>query len=221
MATQALHLNSRLESKTLPITLHNTELKDAVRFSAILSAPENDSDPAASKMDISRAEDIITKQREFATQPTILGDDGQVASGPSRVNMVVELTSAEGNGTVIGLGGYGAIKDWTRDGRKVRAGDAGVMIDPAYRGKGYASEAMKLAIDWAFTPVSTGGPQLDLVTVTTLEGNAPMIKLTDEKLGLKGLGCRRESPEEDADGAIEMYYELTKELWESRQETVQ
>lgn len=219
MATQALHSTTRLESKTLPIILRNTELKDAARYSAILSDPANDSDPSASKMGIQRAQEIITKLRESANQPTILDEDGRVASGPSRVNMVVELTGAEGDGTVIGLGGYGAIKDWTRDGRKVRAGDAGVMIDPAYRSKGYASEAMKLAIDWGFTPVSAGGPQLDLVTITTLEDNAAMIKLTDEKLGLKGLGCRRESSEEDVDGAIEMYYELTKEAWESRKRT--
>ncbi len=216
MATQVLHLHTRIESKTLPIVLRNIEPRDAARFSAILSDPANDSDPNASKIDIPTAENIIAKQRESASQPTITGADGAVVSGPGRVNMVVELTSAHGDGTVIGLGGYGAIKDWVRDGRKVRAGDAGVMIDPAYRGKGYATEAMRMAIDWAFTPVDAGGPQLDLVTITTGEENAAMVKLVDEKLGLRSQGNRRESPEKNAKGAIEMYYELTKEKWESR-----
>lgn len=217
MATQAVHLQTRIESKTLPIILRNAEVKDAARFAAILSDPSNDSDPNASKIDTATAVKFITQMRESATQPTILGTDGTVTSGPGRVNMVVVLVGSQGDeGTVIGLGGYGAIKDWVRDGRKVRAGDAGVMIDPAYRGKGYATEAMKMAIDWAFTPVSAGGPQLDLVTITTVADNSAMIKLVDEKLDLKSKGQRRESPEEDTNDVIEMYYEFNKEQWDSR-----
>ncbi|KAJ2977548.1 hypothetical protein NQ176_g4311 [Zarea fungicola] len=118
-------------------------------------------------------------------------------------------------GEVIGLGGYGAIKDWVRDGKSIRAGDVGAMIDPAHRGRGYATEAFRLAINWAFTSAREGGPQLDLVTITTGEGNGAMIRLADEKLGLKGKGTRRNSPEQGAEDTIELYYELTKEDWQT------
>lgn len=117
---------------------------------------------------------------------------------------------------IIGLGGFGAIKDWEREGRKIRAGDAGVVIDEKYRGKGYAVEAMKLAIDWAFTPVADGGPQLDIVTVTTTATNKAMLALTDDKLGLRGKGVLRDH--EFGDPAGEMYYELTAEEWKALKE---
>lgn len=217
---EASHLHTRLESPTLPILLRTTEARDAPRFSAVLSDPSSASDPNAKPLDIPTAQNAITKQRESAAVPTVLNADGSVASGPGRVNMVVVLkgeTAADGagaDGLVIGLGGYGAIKDWVRDGKNIRAGDVGALIEPAYRGRGYATEAFRLAIDWAFTPVSEGGPQLDLVTITTLDDNAAMVKLADEKLGLKSLGQRRGSPEEGGEGKFEMYYELTKMDWE-------
>lgn len=210
------HLHTRLASKTLPIVLRTTQPADAARFSAILSDPSNASDPNAKPLDVARAQTIIAAQRESASVPTVLDPvAGKVVSGPGRVNMVVELLPEDGSaGLVIGLGGYGAIKDWVRDGRKIRAGDVGAMIDPAYRGKGYATEAIRLGIDWAFTPVSEGGPQLDLVTITTTEDNAPMVKLANEKLGLKGRGTRRASPEEGAESTVELYWELTKNDWQ-------
>lgn len=153
--------------------------------------------------------------RESASQPTIVDPQGNVISGPSRVNMMLVLKSEDGgsgqNEAVIGLGGFGAIKNWERDGRKIRAGDVGVMMDPAYKRRGYGVEAMKMAIDWAFSPTEEGGPQLDLVTITTLEDNGPMLKLVHEKLGLEGKGIAR--PAEFDESKKEMYYELTKEDW--------
>lgn len=129
--------------------------------------------------------------------------------------MVVILVNSDAqtsNGEVmIGLGGYGAIKDWERDGRKIRAGDVGVLLDPEHRGKGYAVEAMKLAIDWAFTPVSSGGPQLDLVTITTLKDNAVMLGIVNDKLGLKGRGVSR--PAEFDTAKQEVYFEMKPEEW--------
>ncbi|KJZ79822.1 hypothetical protein HIM_00536 [Hirsutella minnesotensis 3608] len=170
-----------------------------------------------------------------------LAPEGVVASGPDRVNLAVVLlagpsTTSSGAGAtsragtrlddedkgpdspggdeVIGLGGFGAIKTLhhpSRPGRSLRAGDAGVLIGESHRARGYAAEAMRLAIDWAFTPVAQGGPQLDLVTVTTLRDNAPMIALAERHLGLAGKGVLR--PAEGGEPVGEMYYELWPEEW--------
>lgn len=213
--TEVSHLHTRLVSPTLPIVLRTCEIADAPRFSAILSDPANDTDPNARKLDVAAATAALTKMRESATTPTILNADGTaVLSGPGRVNMVVELLRENDDPLVIGLGGYGCIKDWVRDGKAIRAGDVGAMIDPAYRGKGYATEAIRLAMDWAFTPVSESGPQLDLVTITTLADNAAMVRLADDKLGLKSYGTRKASDEKGHEAQFEMYYELNKKDWQ-------
>ncbi|KAG8422926.1 hypothetical protein J3459_009953 [Metarhizium acridum] len=206
---QAQHLCTRIESPTLPLALRTIEPRDAPRHSAILTADMRSSDPWAGGVSVSRSEELIAGQRESAAVPTVLGPDGEVVGGPGRVNMVLVLTS-EGD-RVIGLGGFGAIKDWERRGGRVRAGDAGVVVDEAYRGNGYAAEAMRLAVDWAFTPVAAGGPQLDLVTVTTAATNTPMLALAEDKLGLRGKGVLRHH--ESGHAAGEMYYELTAAEW--------
>lgn len=210
--TEVSHLDTRLASATLPIVLRTIHPADAARFAAILSDPANASDPHAQPLSAATAASIIAKQRASAAVPTVL-DSGRVASGPGRVNMVVELLGG-GDNLVVGLGGFGAIKDWVREGRPLRAGDVGAMIDPAHRGKGYATEAIRLAIGWAFTPASAGGLQLDLVTITTGEDNAAMVKLAEDKLGLKGRSTRRPSPEEGQENTTEIYYELTSKDWQ-------
>lgn len=216
--TEVSHLDTRLVSQTLPIVLRTIQPGDAARFAAILSDPANASDPHAKPLDAAAAAAIIAKQRQSAAAPTVLdAATGAVVGGPGRVNMVVELLLDGGQQRhVIGLGGYGAIKDRVRDdGRPpLRAGDVGAMIDPAHRGKGYATEAIRLAVGWAFAPASEGGLQLDLVTITTEADNAAMVKLADEKLGLRGRGTRRPSPEEGGQGVTEVYYELTKKDWQ-------
>ncbi|KHN98054.1 Acyl-CoA N-acyltransferase [Metarhizium album ARSEF 1941] len=207
---QAHHLCTRIESRTLPLALRTIEPRDAPRHAAILTADAGASDPSAAGVSASRSEELIAGQRESAAVPTVLGPDGAVASGPARVNMVLVLKAPEGE-KVIGLGGFGAIEDRERNGARIRAGDAGVVIDEAYRGNGYAVEAMKMAMAWAFTPVADGGPQLDIVSVTTTATNKPMLALAEDKLGLKGKGVLRHH--EFGHAAGEMYYELTAEDW--------
>lgn len=216
------HLDTYLPSPTLPIVLRTTQPGDAARFAAILSDPANGSDPHARAVDAASAASLIAKQRASAAVPTVLDvATHTVLRGPGRVNMVVELLRGGGGGggdqhpLVIGLGGFGAIKDWVRDGRPLRAGDVGAMMDPAHRRRGYAAEAIRLAIAWAFTPAEDGGPQLDLVTITTTEDNAAMVRLAEDKLGLRGRGTRRASEEEGTEPTTEMYYELTKQDWQA------
>ncbi|KAM3439424.1 hypothetical protein MY4824_002699 [Beauveria thailandica] len=227
------HLNTRLASPTLPIVLRTIQPSDAARLAALLSDPSNaPADPNAVPLSATAASELIARQRLSASVPTVIDTarGGVIISGPSRVNMAIELllpdaasssslSSSSSPPLVIGLGGYGAIKELVRDGKKIRAGDVGAMIDPEYRGKGYATEAMRLAIDWAFADATTGsggggGLQLDLVTVTTLEDNVAMVKLAEDRLGLKGRDTRRACGEEGAEGKTEVYYELTKKDWQ-------
>ncbi|CEJ84919.1 hypothetical protein VHEMI03616 [[Torrubiella] hemipterigena] len=210
------HLNARIESTTYPIILRTVQEEDAAIYAELLFGKRNNPEATSDTVDVAKGLEIVKGHRTKMATPTVVGADGRVVSGPPKVNMVVVLKGDNGKDEeVIGLGGYGAIKDWVRDGVNVRAGDAGVMLDVAYRGKGYAVEAMKLAIDWAFLPVSQGGPQLDLVTITTSTTNAAMIKLTEEHLGLKGKGVTRPgefSPSEE-------YWEMNKAQWEEAKST--
>ncbi|KAL7789019.1 hypothetical protein V8C37DRAFT_404118 [Trichoderma ceciliae] len=216
MTLEISHLNTIIPSSSNPLLfLRTIQPSDASSFSSILSSPANKSDPHGQDIDVPTAVSGISRMRESASQPTILDAQGNVISGPSRVNMILVLKSEGENGhpneNIIGLGGFGAIKNWERDGRKIRAGDVGVMMDSAYKRRGYGVEAMKMAISWAFSPASEGGPQLDLVTITTLEDNGPMLKLLHGKFGLEGKGIAR--PAEFDEEKLEMYYELTKEDW--------
>ncbi|KAL7963355.1 hypothetical protein V8C34DRAFT_267987 [Trichoderma compactum] len=213
MSREISHLNTIIPSPSNPLLfLRTIQPSDALAFSSILSSPSNKSDAHGKDMDMPAAELSISRMRESASKPTVLDAQGNVISGPSRVNMMLVLTSEDGSETVIGLGGFGAIKDWERGGHKIRAGDVGAMLDPAYKRQGYGVEAMRMAINWAFLPAAEGGPQLDLVTITTLEDNGPMVNLLNEKLGLAGKGISR--PAEFVD-KNEIYYELSKEDWRS------
>lgn len=205
------HIETLLESKTLSISLRNLELKDAPTFALLLSDPRNASDPNIKPMDVSTAQGAITRMRESASEPTVYDANGKVITGPSRVNLAVVLTSEDQpDGKMIGLGGYGAIKELERNGEKLRAGDVGALIGADYRGRGYATEAMKLAMDWGFAGVGQGGLQLDRITITTLNDNEPMIRVINDKLGLKGKGIEGEA---DSEGVKELYWELEKGDW--------
>lgn len=211
---QISHLNTRLESKTLPIFLRNVELQDASAMASLLSDPRNASDPNIKPMAVSTAEAVITRMRESAAEPTVYRrEDGHVLRGPGRVNLAVLLKAPEGE-VMVGLGGYGGINTLERDGSKVRAGDVGVVIDAEYRGRGFATEALKLAMDWGVSTVEDGGPQFDLLTMTTLSENEAMVKLANEKLGLEGMGSERNSGFDDK---LETYWELTPAEWKKVQ----
>lgn len=84
----------------------------------------------------------------------------------TRLNLVVV---AEGD--VVGLSGMGHIH--TREDGK-RIGDAGVMIIPDARGKGYAYESLRITMDYALRVLG-----LDEVTVEMREANVEMRGLMD------------------------------------------
>lgn len=60
--------------------------------------------------------------------------------------------------------------------------DIGYSIIPAYRNQGYASEAARTLIDWAFAQ-----PGIERVIATCLPSNVPSIRVL-EKLGMRRAG---------------------------------
>lgn len=207
---QANHITTLLTSPLLPIHLRPLLPSDAAAFARLVSDPRAASDPAVRPIDASTARDVISRMRDSASKPTMLDPSGTgvVVSGPDRVNLAVVLDN-EKEEQVIGLGGYGAIK--TREGGR-RVGDVGVLIDPAFRGKGYATEALRLAIDWGFAGVEEGGLQLDLVSITTLSDNEPVVRLVRDKLGVRVEPVEREVEGGKGDKR-EIYWELRKQDW--------
>lgn len=213
MATEISHLYTVIPSPKFPnLFLRTIKTSDAERFVAILSAPSNKYDPHSRNMTVESAEGSIALMLESASEPSKLNAKGRVFRGPDRVNMVLVLKADDGEERVIGLGGFGSIKFCKRhDGSRVRVGDAGIMLDPAYKRLGYGLEAMKMAINWAYKSVSEGGPQLDFVTITALVENVAMLQLVDTKFGLAGKGVTRQSDfDEDK---TEVYYKVTKKHW--------
>ncbi|KAL7899331.1 hypothetical protein HDV63DRAFT_338892 [Trichoderma sp. SZMC 28014] len=213
MVTQISHLHTVIPSSKFPnLYLRTIKASDVERFVAILAAPSNRSDPNSKSMSIPEAEAAIARSLESASQHTVINSEGKVLRGPDRVNMMLCL-KVDDEERIIGLGGFGAMKNRKRGGIRFRSGDAGVMLDPAYKRLGYGLEAMKMAIDWGYTSAGEGGPQLDLVTITTLEENVAMQQLAEKKFGLEGKGVKRQS--EFNEEKTEVYYKLPKEYWEN------
>ncbi|KAK1447641.1 acetyltransferase [Colletotrichum melonis] len=222
--TQASHLPTTLRSPTHPLLLRTLEESDFAAVSAVLSDPENTKyDPHASAISPEVAKIVIARMRESASVPSVVDEaSGKVVSGPGRVNLVIvhvgdvsrDTESSGGReeqekeGTVIGFGGYGGINEHEEDGQRIRVGDVGVMINPEYRGRGFAAEAVRLAVEWGFRKVAEGGLQLERVSATMSERNVPMRGLVEKRFGWAGVV---KPGKEEGDG--EVFFEVTGETW--------
>ena len=100
---------------------------------------------------------------------------------------------------MVGLSGMGHVE--TRDDGK-RIGDAGVMINPDARGKGYAYESLRMAIDYGLREL-----ELDEVTVEMREANVEMRGLMDRKFGITPVVS------ENREGGNEYSYRFGREEW--------
>ncbi|KAI8819798.1 GNAT domain-containing protein [Chytriomyces cf. hyalinus JEL632] len=243
------HLPTNLLSHKHPLLLRTLLPEDSAAFAQILSDPRNtefESDSVPRKMDLATAAMAISRMRDSAAQPTIVAaadgkGKGKVVSGPTRVNMAIvylgDATTPDGRelaskgGLMIGIGGFGAIKNLSpssgepvpeaAEGQEattttsadfLRVGDVGAMINREYRGRGFAHEAMRLAMEWGFKKAADGGLQLDKVTATTLADNKPMIAVLSRKIGWEG----KTVPATEPEGKDEVYYEMSVEEWEAR-----
>ncbi|KAJ9136479.1 hypothetical protein NKR23_g9855 [Pleurostoma richardsiae] len=206
------YLSTSLPSPTHPITLRTIAPQDAPALAALLSDHRNmlfESPAPPQPMPLSTAELVIARMRDSAAAPSVLGPDGRPASGPGRVNLAVVYRGGGEEETMIGLSGFGSIKDLEEEEgaegggkRTVRMGDVGVMLDSAYRRRGHAAEAVRLSVEWGFRPVEEGGLQLDRVTAATLGENEPMVRLLTKKMGWEG--TRRPAPERE--GKEEVFF---------------
>lgn len=184
-----------LRSPTLPIELRSPTLSDASALLALFTDPVNvAADPSlqGATFTLEKLETMIDRWNEAA-----------LAKHPGRVNLVV-VDNSESEGKVVGTAGMGHIER-TDAGRSI--GDAGVMLFPEAQGKGYAYEAMRLTIDFAYKTLN-----LDKVTSSTLESNGAMRGLLESKFGLVG---ERRKCEVEAWG-WEYIYVVKKEEWLSR-----
>ncbi|KAK1728970.1 acetyltransferase [Colletotrichum acutatum] len=221
--TQATHLPTTLRSPTHPILLRTLEESDFAAVSAVLSDPENTKyDPHASAISPEVAKIVIARMRESAAVPSVVDEaSGKVVSGPGRVNLVVVYVGGDDDnkqssgekeqdeeGTIIGFGGYGGINEHEEDGQKVRVGDVGVMINPEFRGRGFAAEAVRSAVEWGFRKVAEGGLQLERVSATMSERNVPMRGLVEKRFGWTGVV---KPGKEEGDG--EVFFEVTGATW--------
>ncbi|CAM0135767.1 hypothetical protein VKS41_001802 [Umbelopsis sp. WA50703] len=180
-------LNTKLKSETLLILLRVPEPSDAEALLQILNNPLNtEFDPHAGSgaLQLANVENIITRMRSSAAMEV-----------PDRVNLVIVDTSLDNK--VVGLGGYGHIARNSDE----SIGDAGVMLQPEVRGKGYGVEAIKLALDYAFD-----GLKLNAVTLTMLKKNVAMCNLIDKKLKLQGI-------ERESEFGTEKCYTVQAEDW--------
>jgi len=192
-------LDTKLYSPTLPILLRNPEPRDASALSKLFSDPRNTEHDVASSMTPEQALNTITKFRESAS-----------AVIPTRVNLMVVLLASINSVEeveVFGISGFGGIDEFEREvkgeKKKVRFADVGVMLNEEWRGKGYAAEAVRLSVKFAFEKLKTGGVSCEMKEV-----NEAMVGLVDKKFGWR----RVESDEG------EVRFEVMPEEWRDWEE---
>lgn len=180
------HASVSIQSETLPLELRTVAPKDASALLRIFSDEENiKHDPSAARLNTLPAIERVIASWTHLTDPL------------TRLNLVVVV---EGN--VVGLSGMGHIHTQD-DGKSI--GDAGVMINPDARGKGYGYESLRIAIDYALREL-----ELDEVTVQMREANFEMRGLMDRKF--------RTTPaiSENLEFGNEYSYRFRREEWLGR-----
>ncbi|MCJ1382708.1 hypothetical protein MMC17_005821 [Xylographa soralifera] len=176
-----------IRSLKLPLVLRSPTPDDAAALLQIFTDPRNiQHDESAGGLDTPEAIHKKIIRWVAFTNPL------------THMSLVVE---AEGKD--IGVGGFGWI-GVMKDGSDGRVGDAGIMLNPEARGKGYAYEALRMTIDHALRVL-----QLDEVTISMTKANAAMRGLMDKKFCLP--------PKEfNGDNGMELQYTIKKDDWLSQ-----
>lgn len=165
-----------LRSKSLPLELRTPVLSETLPLLQLLTDKNNiEHDRSVSALDTKEAvERFIRDSLKFSDPP-----DPEV---PDKLNLVVLA-----GGTIVGLSGLGRITSEV-NGKKV--GDAGIMIDPKFRGKGYAEESLRITIDYALRILS-----IDEVIIACTGSNMAVQRLMEGKFGLEAVRIDPESSE--------------------------
>lgn len=157
-----------LKSKKSTLELRTPVLLETSSLLQLLTNEANiKHDRSASALNTKEAvEKFILDSIKFSQPP-----DAKV---PDKVNLVVLV-----DGKIVGLSGLGRI---TTDISGKRTGDVGVMIDPEFRGRGYAQEALRISFNYALKVLG-----IDEVVVSCTAANLAMQGLMEAKLGLDAL----------------------------------
>lgn len=165
-----------LRSKSLPLELRTPVLSETLPLLQLLTEKSNiEHDRSVSALDTKEAvERFIRDSLKFSDPP-----DPEV---PDKLNLVVLA-----DGVIVGLSGLGRITSEIH-GKKV--GDAGIMIDPKFRRKGYAEESLRITIDYALRILS-----IDEVIIACTGPNMAVQRLMEGKFGLEPVRIDPESSE--------------------------
>lgn len=207
MATSTTHQSTHIASSGLPaLAVRWVTVNDGAVFANLVSSADDNTDPSK-VLNEEWGHGAVARMNDHAVHnPTVTDPRGRVTSGPAKANLLVVE-----NNEPIGISGFGCIKSLEREGKDLRAGDAGIVLKQEKRGCGYATEALKLTLDFGVRSVAEGGLQLDLLTITTLEDNDAMIRVI-ERLGFeRGKAVLR--PAEFDKDRQELYFEITAEDW--------
>ncbi|KAK0513648.1 hypothetical protein JMJ35_004012 [Cladonia borealis] len=177
-----------LRSKSLPLELRTPVLSETIPLLQLLTNENNiKHDRSVSALNTKEAVERFILDALKVSQPP----DPDV---PDRLNLVVIADSM-----VVGLSGLGRITSGVHG---KRSGDVGIMIDPKFRGRGYAEESLRITFDYALR-----GLGIDEVVVSCTGANIAVQRLMEGKFGLKGV---RSSPESSEFGN-ECQYTMKKE----------
>ncbi|KAI9667853.1 MAG: hypothetical protein M1821_000672 [Bathelium mastoideum] len=113
-----------------------------------------------------------------------------------RANVVVVI-----NVDTVGTGGLGWIGKSKVNHKMI--GDAGILLDTEYRGKGYAYEALRIIIDHGFRVLG-----MDEVHIACVDANVAMKGLMNVKLGFDPVAIQ------DKQFGNDWIWRITKEQWQ-------
>ncbi len=97
--------------------------------------------------------------------------------------------------------------EWNNQAGKISIG----IGDPEYRGKGCGTDAMRIAVGYAFDELNLHRLSLDV------NGNNPRAVRVYEKLGFRREGAQREAIHRDGEWVDRIYMGLLRSEWEGKE----
>ena len=165
-----------LKSKKLPLELHTPVLSETFPLLQLFTIEKNiEHDRSVQALNTKEAvERFILDSLKFSHPP--------IPEVADKLNLVVLA-----GGQIVGMSGLGRI---TTDVFGKRTGDVGIMIDPSFRGKGYAEESLRISFDYALRVLG-----IDQVTIACTAANLAVQGLLERKFGLEAVRIDPESSE--------------------------